>query len=246
VKTCFRTEKGIRPRNEDACGVWKFPVQGLTLLAVADGLGGHPAGDIASALAVEELYRVVTHRLAGPAGHDPDMLVNIMAEGFSSADREVFSQGNRTPGCRGMGTTLVAALLYEDGRGIVGNLGDSRAYTLGSHGIVRLSVDHSRVMEMVFRGILTPEEADHHPMKNIVTRIVGRPGDLPDFTTLQMNGDVLLICSDGLNDGLSDQEIARISASVRFPHLCEALVREALHKSRDNVTVAAAKIEPQI
>ncbi|MBP1927962.1 protein phosphatase [Methanolinea mesophila] len=243
MKTCFLTDRGIRPRNEDACGVWKFP-QGLTLIAVADGLGGHPAGDIASALALEELHRAVGRGLADSPDPDHGVLRIIMKKGFSSADNEVFSRGIATPAWQGMGTTLVAALIREEGHGILGNLGDSRAYSIGPEGAVRLSVDHSRVMEMVSRGILTLEEANRHPMKNIVTRIAGRPGDSPDLYDLRMNDeDLLMLCSDGLIDGLSDAEIAQISGTVPFSHLCEALVHDALRTSRDNVTVAAAKRE---
>lgn len=158
------------------------------------------------------------------------------------ADNEVISRGVRMPEWRGMGTTLVAALIDDQGRGIVGNLGDSRAYAVGSRGIIRLTVDHSRVMEMSARGMLTPEEADRHPLKNIVTRIIGRPGDIPDFYPLRMGKDVLILCSDGLNDGLREREIEWIVQDTPFPRLCRALVDQALHESRDNVTVAAAKL----
>jgi serine/threonine protein phosphatase PrpC len=241
LETCFRTEKGIRLRNEDACGVWKFSRPGFTLLAVADGLGGHPAGDVASAVAIEELHLALESHFIDLPDPGPGALRNAMADAFSSADREVFSRGSRVPEWHGMGTTLVAALIDEEGRGIIGNLGDSRAYAVGSRGIVRLTVDHSRVMEMVARGILTYEEADRHPLKNIVTRIVGRPGDLPDFFPLQMEKDVLLLCSDGLNDGLREIEIGRVVRTTPLPRLCRALVEEALLESRDNITVVAAR-----
>lgn len=241
METCFRTEKGVRARNEDACGIWQFPGSGLTLLAVADGLGGHPAGDIASAVAVKELHSAVERRLIHCPPPDPDELRSILAGGFSSADREVFSRGEGMPEWQGLGTTLIAALVNKDGRGILGNLGDSRAYAIGPNGIVRLTVDHSKVMEMAAKGIITLEQADHHPLKNIVTRIVGRPGDIPDFYPLHIENTTLILCSDGLNDGLRDGEIERIARSTPFQNLCRALVDEALHKSRDNITVAAIK-----
>ena len=207
---------GLRPLNEDACGVWKFSRSGFTLLAVADGLGGHPAGEIASAVAVDALRHSIERRLARTSNLDPEELQNTLAEGFLMADNEVFSRGAPVPEWQGMGTTLVAALIDDEGRGIIGNLGDSRAYAVGSQGIVRLTVDHSRVMEMVARGMLTPEEADRHPLKNIVTRIAGRPGDIPDFYPLQMGKDVLILCSDGLNDGLHEREIERIGTRHSF------------------------------
>jgi len=176
VETCYLTEKGVRPRNEDACGVWNFPGSGLTLLAVADGLGGHPAGEIASAVAVENLRLSIGRYLARLQNMDPGDLRNALAEGFSMADREVFSRGVRVPEWQGMGTTLVGALIDKEGRGIIGNLGDSRAYAVGSEGIVRLTVDHSKVMEMVARGMLTPEEADRHPLKILSHVSWGAPG----------------------------------------------------------------------
>jgi serine/threonine protein phosphatase PrpC len=241
VDTCFRTEKGLRPRNEDTCGIWKFPDSGLTLLVVADGLGGHPAGDVASAVAVTELHRAIERRLSHYQTPDPDELRNTLADGFSSADREVFSRGAGVPEWQGMGTTLISALINEEGRGILGNLGDSRAYSVGAKGIARLTVDHSKVMEMVAKGIITPEQADHHPLKNIVTRIVGRPGDIPDFYPIRLEKDTLILCSDGLNDGLRERDIERIARTTPFPRICRALVDQALRESRDNVTVAAAK-----
>ena len=155
METCFRTEKGARSRNEDACGIWEFPGSGLTLLAVADGLGGHPAGDIASALAIKELHRAIERRLTHSLSPDPDELHKTMANGFYSADREVFTRGAGVAEWQGMGTTLVACLINEEGRGILGNLGDSRAYSVGTNGIARLTVDHSKVMEMAARGIIT-------------------------------------------------------------------------------------------
>jgi serine/threonine protein phosphatase PrpC len=241
METCFRTEKGVRARNEDACGIWKFPRSGLTLLAVADGLGGHPAGDIASAIAIKELHRAIERLLNHCPAPGPDELRNTMASGFSSADREVFSRGAGVPEWQGMGTTLVAALISEEGRGILGNLGDSRAYSVGANGIARLTVDHSKVMEMAAKGIITLEQADRHPMKNIVTRIVGRPGDIPDFYPLRLEKDALILCSDGLTDGLRDGEIERIARITPFQYLCRALVDEALVESRDNITVAVIK-----
>jgi serine/threonine protein phosphatase PrpC len=241
METCFRTEKGVRARNEDACGIWKFPRSGLTLLAVADGLGGHPAGDIASAIAIKELHRAIERILNYYPSPGPDELRNTMASGFSSADREVFSRGAGVPEWQGMGTTLVAALISEEGRGILGNLGDSRAYSVGANGIARLTVDHSKVMEMAAKGIITLEQADRHPMKNIVTRIVGRPGDIPDFYPLRLEKDALILCSDGLTDGLRDGEIERIARITPFQYLCRALVDEALVESRDNITVAVIK-----
>jgi serine/threonine protein phosphatase PrpC len=241
VETCFRSEKGVRARNEDACGIWKFPGSGLTLLAVADGLGGHPAGDIASAVAVKELHRAIERCLIHSPAPGPDELRNTMASGFSSADREVFARGAGMPEWQGMGTTLVAALVSEEGRGILGNLGDSRAYSVGANGIARLTVDHSKVMEMAAKGIITLEQADRHPMKNIVTRIVGRPGDIPDFYPLGLENDTLILCSDGLTDGLRDGEIARIARITPFRNICHALVDKALLESRDNITVAVIK-----
>lgn len=244
ILTCFRTEKGIRDRNEDACGVFSLGSGegSLYLLAVADGLGGHPAGEVASALAIRALHQAVSTGMNTLPDLKQSSLETILAAGFSKANWDVINHASGNPRCLGMGTTLVAALINQEGEGILGNVGDSRAY-LFSKGPERITRDHSRVQEMVDAGILSPDEAVSHPMRHIVTRIIGRPGDLPDFYHFSMEDGTLVLCSDGLLDGMDDRELGTFARRLHIKGLCESLVEYARTRSRDNITVVAAARE---
>ncbi|MDH7511122.1 MAG: protein phosphatase 2C domain-containing protein [Methanolinea sp.] len=241
IITCSRTERGIRERNEDACGIFSIPSPAgtLILLAVADGLGGHPAGEVASALAVRALVESVSLSAKSLVVQDGPSLQQILATGFSHANIRVLRYPEEDPACRGMGTTLVAALLSEGGEGVCGNVGDSRAYLVGRT-IRRITRDHSEVQELVERGLIAADAAELHPLKNIVTRIIGRKDDVPDFYPVSLDGDCLILCSDGLTDGVSEREIHALVTTTDFAGLCEALVAAARGRSRDNITVVAA------
>jgi len=139
-----------------------------------------------------------------------------------------------------MGTTLVAALLTDRGEGVCGNVGDSRAYLVG-RAIRRITRDHSEVQDLVDRGVVPAELAQKHPLRNIVTRIIGRAGDAPDFYPFSLDDDCLILCTDGLLDGLGEAEIHHLASTTAFTDLCEVLVAEARARSRDNITVVAAR-----
>lgn len=241
ILTCSRTEKGIRDKNEDACGVFSFSSgeESLFLLAVADGLGGHPAGEVASALAIRSLHQTVVSGIDTLPDLEPLSLQPLLAAGFSGANWEVINHASRNPGCLGMGTTLVAALVNQEGEGIAANVGDSRAYLFQGEGGM-ITRDHSRVQEMVDAGILSLDESSSHPMRHIVTRIIGRHGDHPDFYPFRLLDGTLLLCSDGLLDGTSERELGGFAGRLHISGLCESLVEYARSRSRDNITVVAA------
>jgi protein phosphatase len=240
--TCSSSDRGVREANEDACGIFVIPhsIGPFTLLAVADGLGGHPAGEVTSRVAVDALSSYIRIAIPGPDPVFP-ALESIMEGGFQAANRAVVAEADSGNGCRGMSTTLVAALLDESGAGVVGNIGDSRAYLLGST-ICRITRDHSSVQELVDRGILTVEEARHHPLRHIVTRVVGRePPDHPDIFPIRLDNHSILLNSDGLTDGLEEQEILSLAGGIRVTAACSMLVERAKKKSRDNITVVMAR-----
>jgi len=247
IQTCFQTDTGVREHNEDACGVFPFPSPRgtLFLLVVADGLGGHPAGEVASSLAVRELHLSVLHGIPALPSIDQASLRALLARGFERANRAVLDYPERDPACLGMGTTMVAALLAETGEGVCGNVGDSRAYLVGDK-IAQITRDHSRVQELVDRGLIDVSLAPVHPLRHIVTRIIGRAGDSPDFYPFTLGRDCLLLCSDGLLDGISESDVARIVSMTEFPHICRVLVEEARSRSRDNITVVAARRVPVV
>jgi protein phosphatase len=239
---CSRSEAGIRPGNEDACGVQRYdhPHGTVALLAVADGLGGHPAGEVASALAVQILMEVTGEQLPHLQYLGVGPMKQLMEAAFMAANEAVIAIGERDEGYHGLGTTLVAAMVNEADECIVGSIGDSRAY-LVSRRMQQVTRDHSRVQELVEAGILTPAEAEHHPMKHIVTRIIGRKGDLPDIVACNLGRSRLLLCSDGLMDGMGEPDILAAMRGIGLPGVCDALIEKAREKSRDNITVVVAE-----
>jgi PPM family protein phosphatase len=242
VTVCSISDTGIRPANEDAYLVSRLSCPGgsFTLLSVADGLGGHPAGEVASHIAVRTLEKIVHEQLQFLTDTGIASQSSLMSHAFSETNRTIADLAETQPEWNGMATTLVAALVSEDDLCVIGNIGDSRAYLISDRP-ERLTRDHSRVQELVDRGLLSPEEAEHHPQKNIVTRIVGRIGDNPDIFTCRLGSSILLLCTDGLFDGLSERRILSLARKTEFPDLCSELVREAKQGSRDNITVVAAK-----
>ena len=242
VSVCSISDTGIRPANEDAYLVSRLtcPLGDYSLLAVADGLGGHPAGEVASHLAVRTLEKILREQLQSLTDPGIDSLRSLLSLAFSETNRTIADLAETQPEWYGMATTLVAALVAEDDLCVIGNVGDSRAYLI-SDSLERITRDHSRVQELVDCGVLSPEEAEHHPQKNIVTRIVGRRGDAPDIFTCRLGSSILLLCTDGLFDGLSERRILSVTRQAEFPDLCRELVREAKEASRDNITVVAAK-----
>jgi protein phosphatase len=209
------------------------------IYAIADGMGGHAAGEIASSIAIEALAESM--RSNGDQAHDPkeagQQLVAAVHEGNRRICDSVLARGE----WRGMGTTIVA-MLDLGARAVIGHVGDSRAYLLRDGRLSRLTDDHSWVGEQVRLGLLTDEEAQAHPMRNIVTRAMGNRMELEvelnEETVLP--GDVFLLCSDGLNSMLPDGEIRRTLARHRDDPkaACQALVDQANARGGDdNVTV---------
>lgn len=242
LRVCSRSDAGIRMENEDACGVCQYnhALGTVSLLAVADGLGGHPAGEVASALAIQTLIEVAEDQISRLQDIGTETMKRLMESAFIEANNTVIAKGERDPGCHGLGTTMVAALVNEADECIIGSIGDSRAYLI-SREMHQITRDHSRVQELVEAGILTPAEAEHHPMKHIVTRIIGRRGELPDIFACNLGDARLLLCSDGLMDGLGEPDILAIMRGREISDICRALVNKASEKSRDNITVIVAE-----
>lgn len=245
LHVCSLSDAGIRSGNEDACSVSRIshPSGTIMLLSVADGLGGHPAGEVASRLAVRTLEQIVREQLALIAEPEPEIMKGIMAVAFRETNRRVMMAAEEEPEWQGMGTTLVAALLSTTDDCIIGNIGDSRAYRITSR-MERLTRDHSQVQELIDKGILSEREAEHHPFKNIVTRIIGRDEDQADITSWNLDNSRLLLCSDGLLDGIAEEDILAIVTGCAFPAVCQTLVERARQRSRDNITVVVAARTP--
>jgi protein phosphatase len=193
----------IRLENEDSIGT--FPDSGLAVLA--DGMGGHQAGEVASRMAVDTIVRYLTDP------YSPDRHQSIQKRVFEAirrANKSIHETARERPECAGMGSTVVVTLL-RDGQLVVGHVGDSRLYRLRAGQIEQITLDHSVVQELVSRGLFTLEEAQQSVGKNLVTRALGVDPEVEaDVTTLPLQpGDLFLLCSDGLNDVVGDSEIAQ-------------------------------------
>lgn len=234
---CGATDKGGRENNEDAYITITIGLKNrLYLFAVADGLGGHAAGETASSIAITELSEIAKKGLTDTISLEA--MKELLAKGFRKANEEICRQAVNEK--RSMGTTLVAALLNDGGKGIVANVGDSRAYLIGND-IKRITRDHSYVQELVDKGVITQEEAAVHPEKNIVTEIIGMEGIEPDFYEVELGENTLLLCSDGLTDALRDETVREVVISSKIENICKNLVDAAKPTSRDNITVVATK-----
>ena len=223
----------VRQQNEDS-----FLAE-ETLFVVADGMGGHNAGEVASALAVTTLKAGA--RLGIDTTDDFRELVQQANSAIYTASLDDSTQS-------GMGTTVTALSIVEgeEPRVLVANVGDSRAYLWRSGALSRLSVDHSYVQELVNEGIITPEAARVHPRRNIVTRALGidRSVMVDVFTHFVRTGDRIVLCSDGLVDEVADVEIAQVLGQHTDPQeTAEALVMVAnTNGGRDNTTVVVVDV----
>jgi len=229
-----------RESNED--DFLMEPARGV--YAVADGMGGHAAGEIASRLAIDTLRELMRRDDPAHDGVPVDDAAAWLREAVIEANRRICDSIRLHEERRGMGTTVVA-LLQSGGDAIVGHVGDSRVYLLRGAELVRLTSDHSWVNEQVKLGLMNDDTAQRHPMRNIVTRALGsRPEVVVDLATVEIRpGDVFLLCSDGLNTMLTDEQIQGVLARRRNDPegACRELVEAAnLHGGEDNVTVVVA------
>ena len=228
----------LRGQNEDA------HIAEQNLFAVADGMGGHNAGEVASAMAIEHLRSIA---LCGVAS----------AEAFAQVVRDlnsaIYTSATSTTDQRGMGTTLTAAALLtstsdtdQPSQIVIANVGDSRTYLLRSGELRQMSVDHSYVQELVTEGLLTVDEARTHPRRNIVTRALGidEQVSVDTWTIPMFDGDRFMLCSDGLVDEVPIDEITEMMREHSTPqHVAERLVTAAKrHGGRDNITVIVVDV----
>ena len=228
----------VRLHNEDAC--FTHVGDTVSLGVVCDGMGGANAGEVASQIAKDTFAETV---LAG--GYPPEELMRLALE---QANREVYCHSWEHPECRGMGTTLVAAAVIDDTAYVL-NVGDSRAYSVLGSKIRQITQDHSLVAELLRKGVISPEQARNHPRKNIITRALGTErsvvGDL--FIHKVAPGEILLLCSDGLSNELTDEELLAIVRQEDHPAEdgCRRLIEAANNRdARDNITAVLMELRP--
>jgi protein phosphatase len=243
----------VRPVDEDALLAMEIKTAYLSeprtrlLLMVADGMGGHKRGDVASRTAVRAVARTLLPLLTGEDNIPRATYDRELRAAVSNANHAIFEEARRHPECEGMGTTLSLAVV--DGRHLhVANVGDSRTYIINLREILQVTRDHSLVQELVDRGELMPEEARHHPRKNVITMALGVYDEVtPDIGTLTTEpGDMVLLCCDGLVNHVEDEEIQRVVMEARDPQsACETLIALANKGGgTDNISVIVARAQP--
>lgn len=221
----------VRNLNEDSLLI----SANIGLFAVADGMGGHRAGEVASATALQLVERELTSRLN--AGDNPGAaLINSIKEASCS----VYEISRRSPELMGMGTTVTACLI-RDKEAYIAQVGDSRAYLLRSGKIIRLTEDHSLVQELVKKGGISEEQALIHPQRNVLTRALGTESVLEvDLYRFDIGpGDILLLCTDGLTGYLLPEELLHtVQESMDLDAAARKLLEKALgYGGADNITI---------
>ena len=209
-----------------------------TLALVADGMGGHAAGEVASALAAEVVRRVFYELEGSP----PTVLISA----FAAANRAILDWAANHPECSGMGTTCTA-LALTDREAWLAHIGDSRAYLLRSGSLTQLSEDQTLVASLVRAGRLSKEEAEHSPVSNVITQALGMGPEIEPIIWQKplalFAEDVILLCSDGLSGAVSDAAIADIAGRLPPGEACEALIAAALAAGgHDNISVGVLHV----
>lgn len=244
MKIWGKTDRGmVRPVNQDYILTDIYPDDMQVVAVVCDGMGGANAGNIASKLAAE----LISDRLK--AALRSRMSLSYMREVLDSSIREanelVYNASIKDPAYQGMGTTVVALLCSGD-RGVLANVGDSRAYLINDDGITRITRDHSLVEEMLSRGELTREEAKVYPNRNLITRAVGTEAEVKTdiFEIPLYKDEYILICTDGLTNSVDEQEILyEVSNVDDTDSCCDRLIEIAMQRGApDNISVVLLKI----
>ena len=242
METFYLTDTGkVREHNEDNVIILNND-KGEYLLAVADGMGGHKAGEVASAIAInhltEEFYNLDS---IGDKDNAVEFLRNIVTE----MNQKIFEYTKENPDSKGMGTTFVCAIKTNDYL-LYGNIGDSSGFVIKNHKIHKVTKDHTLVNLLVSTGELTPEEAKYHPRKNVLMRALGanNPIDI-DIFDVDVKNDGILLCSDGLTIMITEEQIERVlNEEATAQEAVEKLIRKANARGgNDNISIAYLKRE---
>lgn len=234
MKVVAKTHCGkVRPINEDR---YLVPEEGDSIVLVADGMGGHKAGEVASETAAQ------TIRACAVKMHGREISIKTALKWVRQANQIIYRMANEKPECMGMGTTMTF-LYFMNKHALLAHVGDSRCYRIRDGRIMQLTKDHSLVAELVRIGEITPEQARNHPYRNIITRALGTDDyvavDAQDIPVEE--NDVYLLCSDGLSNYLEEDELLQAVQNQPSDALCDHLVQIALDRGgRDNITVVAA------
>ncbi len=239
MKLSAKTDVGaVRPHNEDSVNSGSFP-DGSAWAVVCDGMGGAVGGKIASSMAVD----LITSKLSGcyRSGMQMSSVKNMLLSAITTANVVVFDKSRAEFSLKGMGTTVVAAVVLSDGSFCVAHAGDSRAYLLSQTEIKQLTKDHSMVQELYDKGNLSEEQMKHHPNKNIITRALGVEEDIEiDFKTGDLSSPQrILLCSDGLSNFVEEETMLSLSNGLDAEEYVNQLIKTANENGgTDNITAA--------
>lgn len=242
MKIVAKTDKGlVRENNQDAYAVGELPGE-VAWAVVCDGMGGAAGGNIASALAVKVISDKIT------SSYNEKMrdssIKNLLDSAITAANIEVYDMAYSRPDLKGMGTTVVAVVV-RDNVAHIAHAGDSRAYIVNKDRVEQITVDHSLVQNLVDRGEITKEEAEHHPNKNVITRALGVDKRIDvDFSEVDLQeNETLILCTDGLSNCVNNAEIADDIKDGQYYAFADRLVKRAnKNGGNDNITVVAIAI----
>ena len=237
IETAYASSIGrIRKSNQDFVRVFKNKSD-VTLAIVCDGMGGHQGGDVASTMAVSHLG----HNFISTDFTEAKIARKWLEVQLNAENETILKTADRFPDLNGMGTTVVLAFAFEN-EALIAHLGDSRAYSYADGKFLQLTQDHSLVNELVKMCQITKEQAKHHPQKNIITQALGVSSTIdPEFADLSLSEEtIILLCTDGLTNSLSDPQIQQILATkdLSLKDRCNKLINEANRLGGgDNITV---------
>lgn len=242
MEVVCKTDKGrSRETNEDSCIHYKCE-DSWNLIVVADGMGGHNAGEVASSIAVNSIKDYICNSMN--CNIDSDMAVNILKDAINHANSSIYEESLINSNYSGMGTTVTAAIISNNVT-LIGHVGDSRAYIFEKMKLNKITNDHSLVAELVRNGTITEEEAKCHPQKNIITRALGAEGNVEvDIEKVHTEpSDIVLLCTDGLTNMLSDKEIEEILLNSEDINLAASKLVDTANDlgGYDNITVVVAE-----
>ena len=241
MQTCYMTDTGkVRDHNEDNVIILNNE-HGEYILAVADGMGGHKAGEVASAIVInhltEEFYRLET---LGDKATAVDWLRNIVTE----INKQIFEYTDNNPDSKGMGTTLVVALKTDDYI-LYGNIGDSSGYAYKNEKLYKVTKDHTLVNLLVATGELTPEEAKYHPRKNVLMRALGAAETIEmDIFDVERDVDGVFLCSDGLTNMLTVEQMEKVLNDKDLDlqdQVGKMIMKANMRGGTDNITIACIR-----
>lgn len=238
------TDRGqLREINEDSC--YSKTIDEYTLLVLADGMGGHRGGETASSKAIEVIVAMLEENLSSKML--PGQIMLLLSDALENANREIIALSKSEPSLAGMGTTCDICLIFKN-TAYTAHIGDSRVYKISEKkaSMKKLTKDHSLVEYMIETGAITREEAHNHPQKNIILRALGSAEKVnADIFHEKLNaGDILLMCSDGLTNMVSEETVLKtVSSEKKLENCAKKLIKLAnAAGGKDNITVVIAEV----